>query len=202
MTNPQFAQDPEAFLALLDEQIKELVQLSARVGAIEAPGSATDPTGSVTVTFLEGGRLDTITVANGWEKNIPADELAGVIAQTLTAAWEDDSSGGEKSDEEVAEAVRREQEEVRRLLDMGPIGGGLRRPTVPSLAGQPSDFSEEQEYEPDRAYSANRAVWIEHVRGTVLGVELRQSWPEGKAGSTITESLNEAIDALAAVTAE
>nr|WP_108871176.1 hypothetical protein [Tessaracoccus timonensis] len=218
MTNPELAKDPEAFLAHLDAQIDALIRKSAELDAVGGSGAATDPTGTVTVEFGQGGNLQTISVAPAWEQKIQPEELVPVITETLILARDGDGEPArivELSDEEVARIRQREEAEISRSMQsdrtpeqtaelaasLSKAFDDLNAKFANLLAHSDkarTHISEEPvEVETVASYSENQMVGVKTVNGVAVGVTIRPSWVAGKSGLVITECFTEAIQGLA-----
>lgn len=222
MTNPELAQDPEAFLAHLDAQINELIRYSARLDSATGAGEATDPTGTVKVAFKPGQGLESITVVKDWEQHVSASELSTVVTETLIRARDGEGTptqGEELSDAEANAIREREEEQWRKVFEETSVEDDdvdIERlsekfeelnASLEKMVMRSSEFETEIsevpiEIESQTVYSENRMLWIDHINGSPTRVSFHQSWLSGKTGVILNKIFEEAVFALSQYNAE
>lgn len=216
MTNTGHPTDAKSFIAHLDAQLDMLIRRGAALEAklVQSAGSATDPTGLVTVEFDAGPTLRSISVAPQWEQRIPAADLATVISETLVRARDEgapvEAPVEPLSDEEVV-AIRertlaetRARQQLRSPEEAAELAQSLPQ-TLRELNAQSKELlararsmqhevSEEPvELATNAHRSENQMVAVEYVGSLAVKVSLKEEWLRGKSGIVVTECFAEAI---------
>lgn len=223
MTNTGQAFDAQAFMEHLDAQLDMLIRQNAAFEALSSAGTATDPTGTITVEFGLGAELQAITVAPQWTNAVPPEEFVTVVTETLVRArggGEIVDGGQPLADAEVA-AIRerrlaeaRARQQRRTPEEMAAVADSLPA-SLDELNRRASEAIEQLramepqitdgapgEVETVQYLSDNQMVGVEYVAGMPVRVSVKPSWLAKQSGITITECFAEAIRAAHGATGD